>query len=56
MNVAVPELNQALFAAAGDASVQNPVKLKSRQIKDMALVNFLYMGLFLRFEKSGRAG
>jgi hypothetical protein len=43
-------------AHAGDAGVQNPVKPESKQIKDMACINFLYMGLFRRIEISGVAG
>jgi hypothetical protein len=42
------------FAAVGDASVQNLVKPRLKEIKEMAGVNFLYMGLFRRIEESGR--
>jgi hypothetical protein len=41
------------LAAAGDANVQNPVNQRFNGIKDLAYVNFLYMGLFGRIEDSG---
>jgi hypothetical protein len=40
----------------GDAGVQNPVTSRSKGIKEMARVDFLYMGSFRRIENPGRGG